>query len=168
MTSAPASSSISRSERTAGKRKAPLESIKSCFSLAAVNPQDQSIANSHIASFNSTRFHQLLVRWVVIGNRPFTEVEDANLRAICNLFYDTPFNGHFHYNKPTWTSWPLRRLLISPDFTNPSILEIAVILPLQLTTTTESTATNTLLDVLVTIRWVRIYVTLLATSITAG
>lgn len=58
------------------------KSISQHFGLDTAKPLEQAIANSFIKGFDRDHFQRLVVQWVVNTNRPFTDAEDPDLRAI--------------------------------------------------------------------------------------
>jgi hypothetical protein len=66
------------SDGTGGRHK----SISQHFGLDTTKPREQAIANSFIKGFDRDHFHRLIVQWTVNTNRPFTDAEDPDLRAI--------------------------------------------------------------------------------------
>ena len=92
-----------------GKRSAPsnnkggqreFASIADFFSMNRNTAADQAIANKMIQSFDTKRFQQLMVNWIVDSNLPFSAAENPRLRAV--LDYLSPQirirNGHISHH----------------------------------------------------------------------
>ncbi|KAK8106569.1 reverse transcriptase [Apiospora kogelbergensis] len=57
-------------------------SITQLLGLDTMTERDQQIANKLVRSFDKQHFQRLVVQWLVDANKPFTEAEDPNLRAV--------------------------------------------------------------------------------------
>jgi hypothetical protein len=63
-------------------RVADTDRLVNTSALDTANPREQAIANSFVKGFDRDRFQRLIVQWIVNTNRPFTDAEDRDLRAI--------------------------------------------------------------------------------------